>query len=676
MLAALGICFVFFTVIFLYCELVFRYFSGIGIEGFLLSLLLNLPIIAVITLILFIAPKQTVFFITELSMIFISLLYSSQLIYNRIFHEFYSIDKIVTGLSAIYQFHEIMFNTMAENYVAILLLLLPIAIAVILLKTHFPFLNTGKYCISVLHTSLSNRYIGFSIILLLLCHFLLLLPVVLDPYSQQAIQYGQGEESRVSSVREVSLVITMEIDLLSHFIEAKNLPLVHQLPPASVVDEPLKATEPPFEEDDYSRDLAMIPPWLGKVNGLDIDFQALVERDIKNSKLLQLHEYFRFLEPSEQNEHTGIFKGYNLITICAEAFSSYVIDPQRTPILYMMQNEGINFLNFYSIYGAGTIGGELSLITGLMPRGGEAWCREAAKVYLPFSFASQFNRLGVQPIAYHSGSYTYYDRHRMFPALGYIYKARDHGLAINNPDWHVSDQEMIELSINDYINDELFYVHYMTLSGHSPYSFGGNPLSKKNQEAVKDLPYSIKIKAYLACQIELEHALKYLLEQLEEAGIAERTLIVLATDHYPYGLTKEDISELAGHTVDPAFELYKSSCIMYVKGMAKEVVKAPSFVPDIAPTVSNLLGFDFDSRFFTGRDVFSTAPALVFLDTGFITEVGVYDKNRGSFIPYEDVDAPKEYRESIQSIIDAKKSALMQMIKLDYFTQIKEYLVF
>ena len=41
------------------------------------------------------------------------------------------------------------------------------------------------------------------------------------------------------------------------------------------------------------------------------------------------------------------------------------------------------------------------------------------------------------------------------------------------------------------------------------------------------------------------------MDRLEEAGIAENTVIVLSSDHYPYGLPKENINEMAGHGWKP-----------------------------------------------------------------------------------------------------------------------------
>ena len=35
------------------------------------------------------------------------------------------------------------------------------------------------------------------------------------------------------------------------------------------------------------------------------------------------------------------------------------------------------------------------------------------------------------------------------------------------------------------------------------------------------------------------------MDRLEEAGVAERTFIVLSADHYPYGLPKKALDELA-----------------------------------------------------------------------------------------------------------------------------------
>ena len=92
-----------------------------------------------------------------------------------------------------------------------------------------------------------------------------------------------------------------------------------------------------------------------------------------------------------------------------------------------------------------------------------------------------------------------------------------------------------------------------SVSGHLRYSQEENAMSARHYDQVADLPYSEAVKCYLASQIELELAMESLISQLEEAGKLDDTVIVLSADHYPYGLTDEEYSELLGHTVDPVF---------------------------------------------------------------------------------------------------------------------------
>ena len=150
------------------------------------------------------------------------------------------------------------------------------------------------------------------------------------------------------------------------------------------------------------------------------------------------------------------------------------------------------------------------------------------------------------------------------PDLGYVYKAVGNGLEITES-WPESDLEMIDVTTGEYMNEEPFHAYYMTVSGHLEYNFQGNAMAAKNQALVEDAPYSEHVRAYLACQIELDRALELLLERLEEAGVADNTVIALTADHYPYGLTPEEQSELAGHTLEENFELYRNACILYEK---------------------------------------------------------------------------------------------------------------
>ena len=79
-------------------------------------------------------------------------------------------------------------------------------------------------------------------------------------------------------------------------------------------------------------------------NILDIDFDQLESNEV-NETIKTLHQYFKGVTPTEQNEYTGIFKGKNLIYITAEGLDTIAIDKDITPTLYKMVNSGFIFKN-------------------------------------------------------------------------------------------------------------------------------------------------------------------------------------------------------------------------------------------------------------------------------------------------------------------------------------------
>jgi len=258
--------------------------------------------------------------------------------------------------------------------------------------------------------------------------------------------------------------------------------------------------------------------------------------------------------------------------------------------------------------------------------------------------------------------------------MGYEYKGVGNGLELPQIVWPNSDLEMIQVTVDDYIDQQPFHAYYMTVSGHFEYSWGGNMMSRRNRDAVEHLQMSEAAKAYIACHIELDKALEYLMKRLNDAGIAENTFIVLSTDHYPYGLPGVDgvdgISEFLGHPVDKNFEIYENNLIIYAQGMEPVTVDKPSSSLDIIPTVSNLMGLEFDSRFLMGRDILSNSDALViFWNRSFITENGRRIRN-GDFVPNPGVTVDDDYADNIRALIDAKFTVSASILDLDYYRRV------
>ncbi|WP_242853167.1 LTA synthase family protein [Pseudobacteroides cellulosolvens] len=431
----------------------------------------------------------------------------------------------------------------------------------------------------------------------------------------------------------------------------------------------IEATPAPSIEVKYT-DITPTPEPHYEANILDIDFKSIISNE-KNKTLLDMHKYFSSVVPTKKNEYTGIFKGYNLILITAEGFSPYAISPELTPTLYKMSTEGFVFNNFYNpIWKVSTSDGEFVACTGLIPKSGIWSFSRTGKNYMPFVMGNQFKNLGYTLKAYHNHSYKYYDRHISHPNMGYDYKGVGNGLNIKKT-WPESDLEMIDVTAAEYIGDKPFHTYYMTVSGHLNYSFGGNYIARKNKSYVKDLPYSDTSKAYIACNLELEFAMKSLVKKLEAAGVADKTVIAISPDHYPYGLPKENIDELAGHKVEDNFELYKSTFILWKKGMDTVIIDKPCSSLDIMPTLSNLFGLDYDSRLLMGTDILSESdPLVIFSNRSWITDKARYNTASNSIEYTNGSKTDSNYIKEVNRIVSDKFKYSAKIIETDYYRKI------
>ena len=405
----------------------------------------------------------------------------------------------------------------------------------------------------------------------------------------------------------------------------------------------------------------------------DLDFAALAE-SAKTPELRDLDNYFASVRPTEKNDYTGLLKGYNLITICAESFSPWVISPELTPVLYEMTKTGILFNNYYGSFQSVTTNGEYTFCTGLYPDMSRSKTDSSFDVsighYLPFCLGNALRAEGYSTWAYHNYIGDFYNRNITHPNMGYTFKSVDNGLNIQ-VDWPSSDLDMMKASVDDYINSKgPFHAYYMTFSGHYQYNWH-NAMSAKNRAVTETLPYSMPVQAFIACNLELEYALEYLVDRLEDAGILDTTCIVLTNDHYPYGLTEEEYNELAGQELDTSFERYRSCFLCYAPGL-KENISVDEYcsTADILPTMLNLLGVKYDSRLLAGKDVLSDGIHLAILaDKSFISNRFRFDAGTGAVYPTRETDVISDdllnqYRVYVENMFLLSSEILLH----DYYT--------
>ena len=425
-------------------------------------------------------------------------------------------------------------------------------------------------------------------------------------------------------------------------------------------------------------------------NVMDVDLDSLAA-NAPNEDVSWLANYFSSASPTRKNEYTGMFKGYNVIQLVIEGFSGYAIDPELTPTLYKLANEGFVFNNYYTaLHYTSTSNGECQTLLGLYPKNGNPITMKRTGVLgtnAYFSLAQQLGREGYQILGYH-GNYDMYGRQASHTNLGYTWKQFGTGLDVDTTSsgeiaWPARDTQVIENSVDDYINsDQPFHVYYLTISGHMPYS--NNRIVQPYLDQVRALPYSQTTQNYMATVMEVDRALELLLQKLEEAGKLDKTLIIATGDHIPYS-NAGVLEELSGRTFGSSkdlealnesaidFDVYKNTLILWSASMEEPVqVDKPCCQVDILPTVSNLLGLEYDSRMLSGRDILSDSEGLViFTSRSWRSDRGFYNRYTQTFTPAEGVTMTQEEQEqyvsTMKKLVEYKLACTPMIVENDFY---------
>ena len=579
------------------------------------------------------SPKAGRIIVTVLWGIF-SFFYMGQVVYYAIFKVYFTLFS-VGGAGQVTQFSSVIFSTILQCWWALLLMLVTMVL----------LLWQGKKRIAWGHDQWKELLWPFITALVL--QSVTTCGALLDTNGAMSV-------SRLYTTDFISNLSVSRFGLLTTFrIEARNAwfgPLPAVTTGAEAEPEPDPEPEPTAQKQ-----------------VMDIDFAALAE-GTEDAELAEMYRYFAKVTPATENEYTGYFAGKNLIFLTCESLWKYAIDPELTPNLYKLWSEGFQFTNFYNpIWGVSTLDGEYVNLLGMIPVTGTWSMTESAANWLPFSFGNQFRALGYTTRAYHDHTYTYYSRDKSHPNLGYDYKGVGNGLNIKVM-WPESDVDMMNATLDTVLADEHFMTYYLTVSGHLEYNFFGNAMAMRNEEAVANLELPEAARAYLACNIELDKAIGVLLQKLEETGHDKDTVLMLAPDHYPYGLDTESLNALAGRELDQ-FSVYQSCFLIWSADMETPIViDKPVSSLDILPTVSNLFDLKYDSRLMMGTDMLSDIQSpVVFQDHSWLTCYGRYDASNDQYTPLKKTANDEIYVSSINRLVDQKFNYSKLILRKDFY---------
>lgn len=576
--------------------------------------------------------------ISSIVVILLYVIFFAQMVYFQVYNSVFSIYSMTNG-GQVFEFWRTILSTVLGSLYNYICLTVPVLLYFIFKNKIFDF-SRNKLTVTALSfvcfiffTSLSFSYINMD-----------RKPV----YSSYNLYFNT--HAPILSAKKFGLVTTMGLDFnrILFGINEKEVEIL--------VDN--NVSNSPDIKDSY--------------NIMDIDFDKLRESE-DDENIVVMHNYFNSLPGTKKNEYTGMFEGKNVVFFLAESFDPIAIDKDLTPTLYKLSTSGFDFSNYYApLYPASTADGEFRTEWSLISSRGDTLTLYANKdVYSPFIFANSFNDYNIN--IYHNYSGDYYKRREYFKSLGYKnFKSCYYGLKMTCGTFHESDLEMVQASYKDYINsEEPFFAYYITLSGHLTYTRSMNKMAQKNWNLVDNLPYSEKVKSYISANIELDKALEYLIDELEKAGKLDDTVIVLTSDHYPYGLSEKNLNELSLTNRDDVFELYRSDLIIWNNQMETIKVDKVGSEPDVLPTMLNLFGKEYDSRLLMGQDLLSDSEGLVVLaNRSWITDKAKYNSITGELSIKDGGTVSEAYLNKYNNLVDNQFKISNMVLQNNYYKKL------
>ena len=385
----------------------------------------------------------------------------------------------------------------------------------------------------------------------------------------------------------------------------------------------------------------------------------------------EFREYYenRNSEPKKTNQYTDILKGRNVIAIHAESIQNFTLHTtfngeEVTPNLNRLASEGLYFSNFYAQESVGTSSdSEFTFLTSLMP----ASSGTVAVSYWDRDYSTSLKYLkemGYYNFSMHANNGTFWNRNMIHPKYGYdkfFYYTKDYkidevmGMGLSDKSFFRQSVPKIK-EISE--NNQNFYGTMIMLTNHTPFSAASEvdfdvdyKYEKINEETGEKETVSAPflegttLGDYFKTVHYADSAIGQFIDDLDEAGLLDNTVIVIYGDHdakikkseYLYYYNYDPYTDSVLGEDDPNYkdmDYYdyelnrKVPFIIWTKDkkVQGEVTEAMGMY-DASPTLGNMLGFY--NEYALGHDIFSVDDnVVVFPDGSWLSNTMYYSSSK------------------------------------------------
>lgn len=391
------------------------------------------------------------------------------------------------------------------------------------------------------------------------------------------------------------------------------------------------------------------------------------------------------------NEYTGIFEGKNVLVIHAESVQQFTMDTyingeELTPNLNKLASEGLYFSNFYAQESVGTSSdSEFTFATSLMPASSGTvainyWDRDYNTTQ------KAFGNMGYYVFSMHGNNGSFWNRLNLHSSLGYdrLYHYTtdftiDETIGLGLSDKSFFAQAVPKIKEIDEEN-ESWYGLLIMLTNHTPFtdienvsdydydvSFTYTQYNEETglyEEVTRDFLEGTKLGCYFKSVHYADEALGQLMDDLDEEGLLDDTVVIIYGDHdakikeeeyeyyYNYDpFTDETLDEDEEGYV-PVDDFYyninrRVPLIIWCKDAdyePQEITRVMGMY-DVQPTLGNMFGYE--NEYALGHDIFSFEEGeeniVIFPSGNFVTDTVYYDIQKDTYFDLTDYDNVARY---------------------------------
>ncbi|MFW6000887.1 MAG: LTA synthase family protein [Halanaerobium sp.] len=368
----------------------------------------------------------------------------------------------------------------------------------------------------------------------------------------------------------------------------------------------------------------------------------------------------------------------NIILIQVESLDEAVIDysyqgQEITPYLNELKSKSLYFDNFYAQKVNGSFDADLSVLTSLYPVNRSYVFRDIDMSRFD-SLAKLLKNRGYNTMAFHNNNKDFFNRAEAYPDLGFdkFYSEEDfeedfypvpedRGLGVNDYDFFAGSQDIIKSASEE---GEPFFAYLISLTSHTPFNFYPEEAAEDFEDVENEL-----LRNYFRSINFFDKSLKNFMNELEEAGVLENTIVVIYSDH-------ESEIQSDEYKSGREFTLWRSVKIPYHipliinhPELDKKTINRAGTTTDIAPTILDLLDFKSLPEQFVGNSLFleenepilflHETPQIFYKNQLFIKEIDTVQK-AGYLKDYEnEVEITDKKIEELEEIINYMRRNFM-----------------